>query len=46
MLYYYIKPIFYNYIILRGFRHTDYQSVIYGVVNKNVGVGKQIRRFK
>ena len=34
------------YIILRGFRRIDYQLVIYGEVNKNVGVGKQIRRFK
>ena len=36
----------YNYIILRGFGNIDYQLVIYCNVNKNVGVGKQIRRFK
>lgn len=36
----------YNYIILRGFGSIDYQLVIYRDVNKNVGVGKQIRRFK
>lgn len=34
------KIITYNYIILRGFGSVDYQLVIYGDVNKSVGIVK------
>ena len=34
------KIITYNYIILRGFESIDYQLVIYGDINKSVGIVK------